>query len=147
MWTIFPWGSLNSRCSFSHSSDNPGLGGRVCVVLLPSSVSRSLLFHKLTPPLSFLCLTSPGDFSFLWGHQSYWIRPHPNDFLLITSIKTLCPNQVILIVARGQLLGLIYLKGAHSPASNNVSVVITRSRNKEGPEISVDMGKVREIHR
>ena len=60
MWTIFPWGSLNSRCSFSHSSDNSGLGGRVCVLLLPRSVSRSLLFHKLTPPLSFLCLvTSP----------------------------------------------------------------------------------------
>lgn len=60
MWTIFPWGSLNSRCSFSYSSDNSGLGSRVCILLLPRSVSRLLLFHKLTPPLSFLCLvTSP----------------------------------------------------------------------------------------
>lgn len=45
------------------------------------------------------------------------------------------------------MLGLIYLKGAHSPTSNNVSVLITRSRKEEGPEISVDVGKVKEIHK
>lgn len=61
VWTIFPWGPLDSRGLFSHSSGNLGLGGWVCVLLLPGTVSRSLLFHKLTPPpLSLLSLeTSP----------------------------------------------------------------------------------------
>lgn len=39
------------------------------------------------------------------------------------------------------------MKGAHSPTNTDVSVLITRNGNKKGPEISVEMGKVKEIHK
>ena len=51
-----------------------------------------------------MCLYSDGNFLLLYGHgsQSYWIRNHSNDLLLIISAKTLIPKRVVFTYMRDE---------------------------------------------
>ena len=86
---------------------------------------RPLLFLQVTvftlcPTWSFLCVGACVSLHFLviYRCQSYWIRTHPKDLMLITSLKTLSPNMVQTWFWSMGVRASMWILGVCNPAHN-----------------------------
>lgn len=77
-------GSLNSRNVFPHISGSESPRPRCC---LGWFLLKPVAYRWLSSPWSFLNACLWPNFPFLSGHQSYWVRSHPNDLILTYPLK------------------------------------------------------------